>query len=78
MVGMIVFRQNSCDVCFGLGQVSQETFDQFIKSAFRRALDIITSSEVASELARLAALRDEGVITQEEYDLAADNLNDMP
>lgn len=74
MVG--IFISKPCYVCFGLGQVSQETFDQLTNS-FLRALNT-TSSAVASELVSLAALRDEGVITQEEYDIAAGKLNDVP
>lgn len=65
-----IFIRRECVICFGSGVVFQETYDEHFPK--------LDSFAKAQELARLAALRDEGVITQEEYDIAADKLNETP
>jgi hypothetical protein len=72
-----------CPYCDGSGSISQEEFDRYVKRLSEQqpaqATSVASTLEIAIllrfEIARLLTLREEGVITQEEYDKALREIN---
>lgn len=73
MVG-IVLKLPRCSVCSGRRYVSQEEFDRYVSKSTGHSFDPALAAYV-TELMRLAKLRDEGVITQDEYERAVRELS---
>jgi hypothetical protein len=73
MVG-IVLKSPKCSVCSGRRYVGQEEFDRYVPKSTERSFDPALAAYI-TELMRLAKLRDEGVITQDEYERAVGELS---
>ena len=69
------FQVVPCLYCDGSGSISQEEFDRYVKRLSEQQQAQATSVVFTTEIARLVALREEGVITQEEYDKALREIN---